>query len=157
VIRSVVAGIARTRFPIFLIPGTIAAFRRASATALGTYDAGKVASGHHVREHQLANRDFTRTPQDVLNHATTSSACSSSHSAAGRWGAAARNRPRHLRRRLIIHSACSSIEARDASSVNRGCALVEIVEAPNFGARRRTCLSRIRTWSESYNPKRGQT
>jgi membrane protein DedA with SNARE-associated domain len=47
VIPSFVAGIARMRFPIYLIFGTIAAFLHASATALGAYGAGKVASGHH--------------------------------------------------------------------------------------------------------------
>jgi hypothetical protein len=35
------------RFPIYLIFGTIAAFPHTSATALGAYGAGKVASGHH--------------------------------------------------------------------------------------------------------------
>jgi membrane protein DedA with SNARE-associated domain len=47
VIPSFVAGIARMRFPIYLIFGTIAAFLHASATAVGAYGAGKVASGHH--------------------------------------------------------------------------------------------------------------
>jgi membrane protein DedA with SNARE-associated domain len=47
VIPSFVAGIARMRFAIYLIFGTIAAFLHASATALGAYGAGKVASGHH--------------------------------------------------------------------------------------------------------------
>jgi membrane protein DedA with SNARE-associated domain len=47
VIPSFVAGIARMRFPIFLIFGTIAALLHASATALGAYGAGKVASGRH--------------------------------------------------------------------------------------------------------------
>jgi membrane protein DedA with SNARE-associated domain len=47
VIPSFVAGIARMSFPIYLIFGTIAAFLHASATAVGAYGAGKVASGHH--------------------------------------------------------------------------------------------------------------
>jgi membrane protein DedA with SNARE-associated domain len=47
VIPSFVAGIARMRFPIYLIFGTIAAFLHGFATALGAYGAGKVASGHH--------------------------------------------------------------------------------------------------------------
>jgi membrane protein DedA with SNARE-associated domain len=47
VIPSFVAGIARMRFLIYLIFGTIAAILHASATALGAYGAGKVASGHH--------------------------------------------------------------------------------------------------------------
>ena len=47
VIPSFVAGIARMRFPIYLIFGTIAAFLHASATALGAYGAGKVSSGHN--------------------------------------------------------------------------------------------------------------
>jgi membrane protein DedA with SNARE-associated domain len=47
VIPSFVAGIARMRFPIFLIFGTIAAFLHGFTTALGAYGAGKVASGHH--------------------------------------------------------------------------------------------------------------
>jgi membrane protein DedA with SNARE-associated domain len=47
VIPSFVAGIARMRFAIYLIFGTIAAFLHASATALGAYGAGKVVSGHH--------------------------------------------------------------------------------------------------------------
>jgi membrane protein DedA with SNARE-associated domain len=45
VIPSFVAGIARMRFLIYLIFGTIAAILHASATALGAYGAGKVASG----------------------------------------------------------------------------------------------------------------
>jgi membrane protein DedA with SNARE-associated domain len=47
VIPSFVAGIGRMRFLIYLIFGTIAAFLHASATAVGAYGAGKVASGHH--------------------------------------------------------------------------------------------------------------
>jgi membrane protein DedA with SNARE-associated domain len=47
VIPSFVAGIARMRFAIFLIFGTIAAFLHAAGTAVGAYGAGKVASGRH--------------------------------------------------------------------------------------------------------------